>query len=70
MARSSRGVTEIIAACGFEAIAVEVEEHSFTKVLVDVLAMLSQGPSFSVSQLYHRVLSQLLRWKPQPMKDH
>lgn len=31
------GVTEVIAACGYETTAPEVDEHSFTKALLEIL---------------------------------
>jgi len=68
-AHSSRGATELIAACGFEGIAAEVGEHSFTNALIDVLVRASSESSFSVSQLHSRVIQQLRNWKPSPMRD-
>lgn len=37
-----RGVTEVIAACGFEVFAPGVGEHSFTRSLIDELKYLNQ----------------------------
>lgn len=69
-ARSSRGTTEVIAACGFEAIAPEVGEHSFTNALSHVLAMASEGSPFFVSDLHNRLLARLKNWVPSPLKDN
>jgi len=57
-------VTEVIAACGFEAIAAEVDKHSFTNALSQTLAEASQHLPFSVGQLHSRVLSRLKGWTP------
>lgn len=51
------GVTEVIAACGYETRAAEVDQHSFTKSLTEVLAVASKGPPFSVGELHSWVLA-------------
>jgi Protein of unknown function (DUF2838) len=53
------GVTEAIAACGYETTAPEVDEHSFTKALVEILIIASKEVPFSVGQLHSRILSNL-----------
>lgn len=68
-AHSLRGSTELIAACGFEAIAAEVGEHSFTNALIEVLVLCSSMSSFSVSQLHGRIIQQLKNWRPSPKQD-
>jgi hypothetical protein len=68
-AHSSRGATELIAACGFEGIAAEVGEHSFTNALIDVLVLASSQAPFSASQLHSRVIQRLKNWKPSPTRD-
>jgi hypothetical protein len=67
--QSSKGVTELIAACGFESIAPEVSEHSFTNALVHVLAVASEQPALSVSELHSRLLTGLKSWAPSPIRD-
>jgi hypothetical protein len=67
--RHSRGTTELIAACGFEAIAAEVGEHSFTDALLNVLAIASEGPAFSVMELHGQLLARLKGWVSTPMRD-
>jgi len=63
------GVVEVIAACGYETIAAEVDQHSFTKALTDILAMASKGLPFSIGELHSRVLSRLKCWTPQLATD-
>jgi len=60
------GVTEVIAACGYETIAAAVDEHSFTKSLTETLAVASKGLPFSVGELHSRVLRKLKCWTPCP----
>jgi hypothetical protein len=66
---SHKGVTEVIAACGYETIAPEVGEHSFSNALAEVLAAASRGKPFSVAELHTRVLSRLKCWAPSFVKD-
>lgn len=66
---SSSGVTELVAACGFESKAAEVDEHSFSNALAQALVVSSQGPPFSVAELHSRTLLQLKNWTPAPMRD-
>lgn len=68
-AKSWRRTTELIAACGFEGIAAEVGEHSFTNALIEVLALSSSGSSFSASQLHIKIVQQLKKWSPLPTRD-
>ncbi|TVY67519.1 hypothetical protein LSUE1_G007091 [Lachnellula suecica] len=61
------GVTEVIAACGYETRAAEADEHSFTKALTETLAVASKGcppTPFSVGELHSRVLRKLKCWTP------
>jgi hypothetical protein len=57
--QDQRGVTEVIAACGYEAVAAEVGEHSFTNALVETLAAASKGVPFSVADLSNRIINRL-----------
>jgi hypothetical protein len=57
-------MTEVIAACGYETRAAEVDEHSFTKSLTETLAVASKGSPFSVGELHSRVLRKLKCWTP------
>lgn len=61
---ATRGVKEVIAACGFETWTPGVGQHSFTKSLIDELKYLSSGPSFSASGLHSRLLDRLKQWNP------
>ncbi|KAL8703851.1 MAG: hypothetical protein Q9201_002979 [Fulgogasparrea decipioides] len=61
---SGNGVTELIAACGFETWAPGVGEHSFSRSLIEELKYLSHGPPFSVALLHNKVLSRIKYWKP------
>ena len=58
------GITEIIAACGFEAWAPGVGQHSFTRSLIDELRYLRRTSPFSTSLLHNKVLSRVKYWKP------
>lgn len=58
------GVTEIIAACGFETWAPGVGEHSFTRSLIDELKYWSRNHTLSVALLHNKVLSRIKYWKP------
>ncbi|KAL9014738.1 MAG: hypothetical protein Q9173_000617 [Seirophora scorigena] len=63
-AASGKGVTELIAACGFESWAPGVGEHSFSRSLIEELKYLSYGTPFSVALLHNKVLSRIKYWKP------
>ena len=59
------GITEIIAACGFEAWAPGVGQHSFTRSLIDELKYLQhRNFPFSTSLLHNKVLARVKYWKP------
>ena len=58
------GITEIIAACGFEAWAPGVGQHSFTRSLIDELRYLRRTSPYSTSLLHNKVLSRVEYWKP------
>ena len=61
---SGSGLTELIAACGFETWAPGVGEHSFTRSLIEELRYLNHGPPFSVALLHNKFLSRIKYWKP------
>ncbi|KAL8723578.1 MAG: hypothetical protein Q9181_007252 [Wetmoreana brouardii] len=61
---SGNGVTELIAACGFETWTPGVGEHSFSRSLIEELKYLCHGPPFSVALLHNKVLSRIKYWKP------
>ena len=63
-AEAGNGVTEVIAACGFETWAPGVSEHSFTRSLIDELQYWCGNPSNSVAMLHMRVLATMKHWKP------
>jgi len=69
IALSGHGVTEVIAACGFEAEAPAVGSHSFTTALIDELAKASSGPPFPVGWLHSRIVDSLKNWKRALVKD-
>ncbi len=58
-AGSGSGITEVVAACGFEARAPCVNQRSCTRSLIDELKYLSQDTTFSAALLHDKVLS---RW--------
>jgi len=59
-----RGVTELIAACGFNASANPVGPHSFTGALITELGLLSLGPPFTIGTLYNKILRRSQNWIP------
>ena len=63
-AEAGNGVTEVIAACGFETWAPGVSEHSFTRSLIEELQLWSDKPSNTVAMLHMRVLATMKHWKP------
>lgn len=58
------GITEVIAACGFETWAPGVGEHSFTRSLIEELRYLRRTAPFSTALLHNTVLSRVKYWKP------
>jgi len=64
IAAAGSGVTEVIAACGFESRAPGVGEHSFTRSLIEELRYCSHGPPLSVAMLHNKVPSRIKYWKP------
>lgn len=60
-----QGITELIAACGFNTIANPVGALSFTRALITELRLLSREPSFTVSILYNNILSRIQKWMPE-----
>jgi hypothetical protein len=66
---AGRGVTEVIAACGFETQAAAVGPHSFTNALIRELEELFHGPPFYVAELHQRILSSLKNWRPDLLRD-
>ncbi len=63
-AEAGNGVTEVIAACGFETWAPGVSDHSFTRSLINELQYWRNDPSNSVAMLHMRVLATMKHWKP------
>lgn len=66
---SGQGVTEVIAACGFETQAPAVGLHSFTNALIKELEEAFAGPPISVAELHGRVIGSLKNWKPGLLKN-
>jgi hypothetical protein len=66
---SGQGVTEVIAACGFETQAPIVGPHSFTNALIRVLEESFVTAPFSVADLHSRVIGNLKNWKPALLRD-
>ncbi len=58
------GITEVIAACGFETWAPGVGQHSFTRNLTEELKYLCRTAPFSTALLHNVVLSRVKHWKP------
>ena len=61
---AGKGVTELLAACGFETWAPGVGKHSFTRSLIDELKDWIEGPSLSIVKLHSEVLARIKYWKP------
>lgn len=66
---AGQGVTEVIAACGFETKAPAVGPHSFTNALIRELEECFAGQPISVAELHGRVISSLKNWKPSLLRD-
>lgn len=62
---NGRGITELIAACGFNVSAYPVGAHSFTRALITELRLLSRIPCFTVSMLYNNILSRIQKCMPE-----
>ena len=62
-ADTGNGVTELIAACGFETWAPGVSQHSFTRSLIDELKYWSKS-ALSAAVLHNKVLSRIKYYKP------
>ncbi|KAH9219799.1 hypothetical protein DL95DRAFT_51020 [Leptodontidium sp. 2 PMI_412] len=63
------GVTETIAACGFESIAPQPGRYSFTNSLIEVLEDWIDSPPFSAAMLHNQVLSVLKHERPERMQN-
>ncbi|KAL8761030.1 MAG: hypothetical protein Q9184_002819 [Pyrenodesmia sp. 2 TL-2023] len=63
---SGNGITELIAACGFESEAPGVGEHSFTRSLIEELRYYGRRPgSISSAFLHNKVLARAMKsWNP------
>ncbi|KAL8769009.1 MAG: hypothetical protein Q9209_004926 [Squamulea sp. 1 TL-2023] len=61
-----KGVTEVVAACGFEAFAPGVGEHSFIRSLIEELKYLSQRcDAITTALLHNKVLARIKKsWNP------
>ena len=66
---SGQGVTEVIAACGFETQAPAVGPHSFTNALIRELEEGFSGPPISVAELHGMIIGSLKNWKPGLLRD-
>jgi ankyrin repeat protein len=67
---SGQGVTELIAACGFETQAPAVGPHSFTNALIRELEQAFTGPPLFVAELHSRIIGSLKNWKPDLLRDN
>ncbi|KAH8884958.1 hypothetical protein GQ53DRAFT_879199 [Thozetella sp. PMI_491] len=72
--QTSGSITEVVAACGFEAVAAEVGGHSFTSNLTEVLAEAlvhhsSQDRPFKVVDLHTQLISRLQSHKLSRQRD-
>ncbi|KAH8587443.1 hypothetical protein B0O99DRAFT_494001, partial [Bisporella sp. PMI_857] len=61
---TGNGVTELIAACGFNTVANPVGKFSFTHALITELELLKDVPSFTVGSLYNKILCRIQNWMP------
>ena len=67
-AEQGSGVTEVIAACGFETTAPGVCEHSFTTSLIEELRYCPKRSPLSAAMLHMKVLSRMKYWKPKSVE--
>jgi len=58
------GMTELIAACGFNNSANPVGPDSFTRALLTELDILKNCPPFTAGTLYNKILRRLQNWMP------
>ncbi|PVH75191.1 hypothetical protein DL98DRAFT_602178 [Cadophora sp. DSE1049] len=66
---AGQGVTEVIAACGFETQAPAVGPHSFTNALIQELEESFIGAPFYAAELHSKILGSLKNWKPKLLRD-
>ncbi|KAK0111112.1 hypothetical protein ONS95_001489 [Cadophora gregata] len=66
---AGQGVTEVIAACGFEAQAPAVGPHSFTNALIQELEESFNGAPFYAAELHSKILGSLKNWKPKLLRE-
>ncbi|KAH7381930.1 hypothetical protein BKA64DRAFT_727363 [Cadophora sp. MPI-SDFR-AT-0126] len=66
---AGQGVTEVIAACGFESQAPAVGPHSFTNALIQELEESFTGAPFYAAELHSKILGSLKNWKPKLLRD-
>ncbi|KAH7369692.1 hypothetical protein BKA65DRAFT_470949 [Rhexocercosporidium sp. MPI-PUGE-AT-0058] len=66
---AGQGVTEVIAACGFEVEAPAVGPHSFTNALIQELEESFNGAPFYAAELHSKILGSLKNWKPNLLRD-
>ena len=69
--RSFKGnsTKEVIAACGYDSISLEIGSHFFTDALIHTLVIGSKEPPFSVGEPHSRVLSRPKCWLPDLLTD-
>ena len=63
------GVTELISACAYNAIANGVGYYSFTKEVATELRDLSVKPSFTVAELYRNIFSRIQCHRPEDGRE-
>lgn len=63
------GVTELVAACGYDAIANGVGQYSFTSALITELLDLSNRPSFTIAYLYNNIFSRIQGRMPEDGRE-
>ncbi|PMD60564.1 uncharacterized protein K444DRAFT_721882 [Hyaloscypha bicolor E] len=66
---AGNGVTELISACAYNAVANEVGYYSFTKELTIEFRDLSTKPSFTVAELYRNVFSRIQARGPEDGRE-
>ena len=64
IAGSGSGITEVIAACGFNNWAPSPGEHSFTRSLIEELKFMARRRPCSTALLHSRILTRLKHWDP------
>ncbi|KAL9008736.1 MAG: hypothetical protein Q9173_006169 [Seirophora scorigena] len=67
---SGKGITQLIAACGFESFAPGVGKHSFTRALIEELKYYNLRGPVSTAFLHNKILARVMKaWNPRYASD-